>query len=485
MTLAAQAECKHCHQPIASLIFRGKYSQFERGFEPNFACAECVPVPEEVDPVTGAGAGEVGLEDDEVTYPMSFSAALDRLQLIEVGPAVRRKVPTKKTAGQKRRVEGQAPVLVCDVCWRDLGTGHVSTRGTGETVEFGIEAICSSCCSRYQRCTDCGGGGGTRIGVGKWRSRHLFGEDRRSCNLSHIRLGSPDEMTYDIWAADEIEVNEFDQLLVLLRQLYLTSMISSLAIPDQLESALFASSYEEVNKLAEDTWTLLELAIREDVDQAARRGIRRYFGLRWSTPTPRKKAKRKLSSAAPGTSPEPTEDPTSPLLNGSVIRPGKTLASFIVCEMDQNAGSAYLPLVVPTGTGDGYDSGTILMQGLLLRVQRDIEKANQTRLTRQSGAPLLSPLSEVWSTHLHRREASFFSRLGERRGFMTLDDYLAKSPGADRHHFPPHRLIYMPNEFLRPWQIVARAWSPNDDMTLRIRRRPSKAPTAASDSGQA
>lgn len=418
---------------------------------------------------------------------MSFSAALDRLQGIEVGPALRRKVPTKKTAGQKRRAEGHAPVLVCDVCWRDLGTGQVTSRATGEAAEFGIEAICTSCCSRYQRCTDCGGGGGTRIGVGKWRSRLLFGEDRRSCNLSHIRLGSPDEMTYDVWAADEIDADELDKLVEMLKQLYLTSMISSLAIPDQLESALFASSYDEVNKLAEDTWTLLELSLREDVEHARRRGIRRYYGLRWSTPTPRKKAKRKLSSATqnPAPSPEPVEDPTSPLLNGSVLRQGKTLASFIVCEMDQNLGSAYLPLVVPTGTGDGYDSGTILMQGLLLRVQRDIEAQNASIQSRASGEPLLAPLSEVWSTHLHRREASFFSRLGERRGFMSLEDYLAKTPGADPTHFPPHRPIYMPNEFLRPWQIVARAWSPTDDMTLRIRRRTSKASTAASDSGQA
>lgn len=450
-----------------------------------------------------AGSGEVAGDEDDVTYPMSFSAALDRLQGIEIGPAVRRKVPTKKTVGQKRRVEGQDPVLVCDVCWRDLGTGGILARATHEPVEFGIETVCASCSTKYQRCTDCGGGGGTRIGVGKWRSRLLFGEDRRSCNLSHIRLGSPEEMTYDVWAADEIEPAEFEKLLEMLRHLYTTSMISSLAIPDQLESALFASTYEEVHKLAEDTWTLLELSLREDVQEARRRGIRRYYGLRWSTPTPRKKAKRKLSSAASATgngavSPEPSEDPDSPLQNGTVLRPNKTLASFIVCEMDVslvllsllllcksadvnmvsfqlNLGSAFLPLIVPTGTGDGYDSGTILMQGVLTRVQRDIA-INNARIEAQHppGETPLPLLTEVWSAHLHKREASFFNRLGERRGFLSLDDYLAKNPSADATHFPPHRQIYMPTPFTRKWQVVARSWAPNDDLTSRIRRRPSK-----------
>ena len=37
------------------------------------------------------------------------------------------------------------------------------------------------------RCTDCGGGGGPRLNVGKWRLKEVFPPGRKTCSLSHSR----------------------------------------------------------------------------------------------------------------------------------------------------------------------------------------------------------------------------------------------------------------------------------------------------------
>lgn len=46
--------------------------------------------------------------------------------------------------------------------------------------------------------------------MGKWRAKELFTETRKTCKLSHTRLGLLSDMCYDIWAVRDIPQDEKD-----------------------------------------------------------------------------------------------------------------------------------------------------------------------------------------------------------------------------------------------------------------------------------
>lgn len=90
-------------------------------------------------------------------------------------------------ARRKRNRETQdieAP-LICDVCMKEKGQGGIVAKDGKTSIDFSVEVssrrffsfsnltdfslllfqfVCVGCDSKYQRCTDCGGGGGGRVG---------------------------------------------------------------------------------------------------------------------------------------------------------------------------------------------------------------------------------------------------------------------------------------------------------------------------------
>ena len=43
-----------------------------------------------------------------------------------------------------------------------------------------------------------------RLGTGKWRSKELFKDGKRTCALRHQRLGAFPEMEYQVWKNTDI-----------------------------------------------------------------------------------------------------------------------------------------------------------------------------------------------------------------------------------------------------------------------------------------
>jgi len=62
------------------------------------------------------------------------------------------------------------------------------------------------------RHSDCGGGGGIRLGTGKWRSKELFKEGKKTCSLRHQRLGAFPEMEYQIWKNTDLPREELEEI---------------------------------------------------------------------------------------------------------------------------------------------------------------------------------------------------------------------------------------------------------------------------------
>ncbi|KDE07958.1 hypothetical protein MVLG_01864 [Microbotryum lychnidis-dioicae p1A1 Lamole] len=187
---------------------------------------------------------------------------------------------------KKRKVNVES--LTRDVCQRDLAAGGLSSQPNNLPVELMIEVVCVSCAAKYQRCSDCGGGGGGRVGIGKCRCKELFRDGRRNCSLSHVRQGLHDMQAYEIWSTSQLPPEELDFMIAAMWDVTISAIMSMSAIPDILEAPTpLARTYDELQRYAVDTWSVFEPLAR--MDQSAEHYIRRYFALRWTTPHKRKK----------------------------------------------------------------------------------------------------------------------------------------------------------------------------------------------------
>ncbi|GAA5845230.1 hypothetical protein JCM9279_004811 [Rhodotorula babjevae] len=502
-------ECKNCRRKIGRLTLRGGSVDKPAGdsaakYLGVFYCTQCVEPP----PGSANGMRPDGLNGGtmayatEATYHDTLSAAVDRFQGVDpkLGdsrptPAPPGKVRSGFTAqsqlggtstglggggggggaqGSKKRrasvVEESEGLLACDVCRRDLATGSLQLAATGEPVGATIEVLCAHCESRYTRCSDCGGGGGSK-GVGRWRCTQLFPPGRRTCMLLHTRVGTVNEMDYDIWPLSTIANAQKPELVELCKDLYYTNLLGTLGVPDMLESVCpIARSFTEVEKLCVDSWTTYEPFMTDDVEATA--GSRRYIALRWVRPSSRKKRNKKGSSgntAEVGAQSSPEEHkmplPASPLTDSPrgdvpLIREGKVLTGFILAELDLNVGNLHVALTLPTGAGESYDASTRLMQTLVARVHDDLAATNAHRTAMQ--LPRYPLLTTAWTMHMTKRDSRIMSRLETRRGFIPLEDFLVKFPEADSKNFPPHRAAYLPPEFLRGWQVYAKRLTADD-----------------------
>ncbi|GAA5957538.1 hypothetical protein JCM8115_001354 [Rhodotorula mucilaginosa] len=464
-------ECQACRRTIGRLALRGGTVDEQDGhsasYSAAFYCSSCVPIPAEVGSVAGPGELVAPPSVDpyvgECTYLDNLSAAVDRYlgedpdaQDARPPPAPPGKVrtgllPHDASAGlsKKRRssvidvVEG---VLACDVCRRNIASGFLKVAATGEPAGASVEVLCAHCESRYTRCSDCGGGGGLK-GVGRWRCKEMFPNGRKTCQLAHNRIGTTNEMDYDVWAVESIQPTDRQGVVERCRELFYTYCLGTMGVPDMLESvAPLCRSFEEAEKLCVDAWFFFEPYLTQGPETAA--CSKRYLALRWATPTSRKKRSKKRDGPSAIDAEEKGSAPSRP------VRNGKTLTGFIMAEHNLISGIVHVVLTLPTGAGEAYESSTRLLQTLLARVQEDVVALNAERdCMRLPPYPLLHT---AWTLHMTKRDSRIMSRLETRRGFVPLEDFLVKYPEVGLQHFPPQQEVYLPPEFLRGFTIYAK-----------------------------
>ena len=138
----------------------------------------------------------------------------------------------KKATFRKRnkRFDDPNATIACDVCLRDIAVGGVlplplDAPDPSSRIDFMIEIVCASCDVKYKRCSDCGGGGGSRAGTGKWRCAELFPPQRKTCSLKHQRLGAFPAMEYSVYRNSDIPRDELDELSDTLRSMFINSML--------------------------------------------------------------------------------------------------------------------------------------------------------------------------------------------------------------------------------------------------------------------
>ncbi|ORY55962.1 hypothetical protein BCR35DRAFT_309938 [Leucosporidium creatinivorum] len=464
--------CRFCGVPIAKLTLRGGGTPTSGRHEGTYYCPSCVPLPAPPPPQNP----HLNAEEEEASYADTLSAAVDRLEGISVEDSDPRPPPANRYSGggqslsgstSKKRTKSDEESLQCDVCKREIATGALRLVGghEGEKFECTVEVLCTHCEGRYLRCSDCGGGGGTR-GVGRWRAKELFPEGRRTCQLSHVRMGTLNDMTYDVWPITSIPASQTATLIKLCRELYFSTLLSTLAVPDMMEShGAIARSYEEVMKQATDSWTVFEPLITEDIEAA--RSTRRYIALRWTSPASRKskyKGKKEDGDSPPPPASNMNQPPT-------LIREGKVLAGYILGECDLLLGSLHVALTMPTGSGESYDAASRLMQSMFRHVQNDIASINFAR--QQQSLPPMPLLKQAWSLHMIKKDSRIMSRIETRRGFLPVDDYLAKYPDSSRTDFAPARPVFFPPELLKGWHVYVKRVTEDDEWLASGHRKGS------------
>lgn len=233
-----------------------------------------------------------------------------------------------------------------------------------------------------------------------------------------------DDILSAVWPISELPAADVDTLVGLCRDLWTTTILATLATPETLESPLpIARTYEEVHKLAMDSWTMCEPYIRDDIEDAQflRRCVLAGAGRKWWLMNARQvhraevvrpgaakaressfgQADRSSAGRRVGRSAHPNRWQAARGLHSRRVRRAlRPVAASRMLDLtlqfsQMQGGSLFLPFTMPTGTGETFESTTILLQTLHKRVRGDLDAANQRRRAR--GAHDFPPLTEAWT----------------------------------------------------------------------------------------
>ncbi|GAA5860873.1 hypothetical protein JCM8547_003875 [Rhodosporidiobolus lusitaniae] len=345
-------------------------------------------------------------------------------------------------------------VLVCDVCNRDVGSGELKQASNGKAVTATCEVICAWCDPRYLRCSDCGGGGSGK-GVGRWRSKELFLEGRKTCMLSHGRPPSAKDVDFDVHSIPSIPPSQMPEILHVCKTFFFRTAFLTAAIPELIEGpSPIARSFEELENVAVDLWAVFEDIIHGTAESTF--PTRRYLAMYWTPPPTQSKRE------------QPTKPPSAPqaMEDGYpfVVREDKVLAGLILAEHDLPTGNLHLAFHLPFSVGDSGLALGKLTNVLSARAQADLTVLNDRRLA--SSLPPHPPLTTVWTVRLNKRDSRLMSR-ATKRDWTSLDEYLinqGKNDQEERMAFPPYRKLYLTLELLKGWCIYA-SHVEQDDLT--------------------
>lgn len=241
-----------------------------------------------------------------------------------------------------------------------------------------------------------------------------------------------------MFAIRDVPPAEMAEIVRQSETIFKNTLIAGMCIPEVLEtqSAPF-KSYDDIIRMTETGWRGTQQLFTLDIEPA--RSIRRYLGLRSTTPNPRKSQRARAAEAH-----RPFQE------GGVALRPNKDVVGFVLAEFDFLIGSLFLAVVVPWGTADTFDATTRMLVALIGRVEGDLAEMNRARVA--AGRAELPPLKQIWTLMFFKRESRMMAHLEKKRGFVPVAEYLAKWADASADEFAPARECYIPRE--REWGVV-------------------------------
>lgn len=213
IVIEQHATCTTCGKAVARVLLRAPKSSIPSPINVEMRCTECAGVsqPSAFDPSAVSSGPTIG--STETRKRMRTAMEDDDM--------------VNEEAGSRR--------CFCDVCQRVVARGQVIGGAERSPLNGMSEIICTACDSKYQRCTDCGGGGGPRVGIGKWRLKQVFQPGRKTCSLSHSRLGDrPREIGVHVTPTD-FTPEQLKEVIARCKTLWTEKSLSRLAVPEMLE----------------------------------------------------------------------------------------------------------------------------------------------------------------------------------------------------------------------------------------------------------
>ncbi|POV93907.1 hypothetical protein PSHT_16559 [Puccinia striiformis] len=268
-------------------------------------------------------------------------------------------VKSENRPERNRRTDDVTAPTTCDCCARQLGVGGIVPRNGRSAIQFVVEVIAVEGRITAGKAEFCR--------VGKWRCKELFSDGRRTCILSHQRQGASTEVITTVWRVRQLSGKpELETLVGQLRELVKHSLYAALATPEILESGLArVSTFDDIKTMYANGWKQIQPLIHEDVENST--GRRRYVGLRWTKPHPRKGPKRGALNSSDQVSPSVRE-------GDLLLEPGKELSGFVFSEWDMHKGTFFVSVAMPWQSGDALESTASLAHKSLVEAKIDRER---------------------------------------------------------------------------------------------------------------
>ncbi|KAI8849686.1 hypothetical protein BC829DRAFT_390960 [Chytridium lagenaria] len=148
----------------------------------------------------------------------------------------------------------------CSLCKGVVGEIRFNMEGGGEG-DF-------QCRHKYSFCTECGGGG--RYRTGKWRPQELFSFGRRTCSLSHIRIGTA-PLDFEVFAlpnernAIGRDAASLETFLAECKEVFEDCLYATAAVPEMMEKPNSTSlTFTDVEAKVLQEFTLFSTSIRTE-----------------------------------------------------------------------------------------------------------------------------------------------------------------------------------------------------------------------------
>ncbi|KZT52731.1 hypothetical protein CALCODRAFT_78813 [Calocera cornea HHB12733] len=382
LLLEQLASCASCGAGIAKLLLRGTKPELDEAFDMHYLCASCAPA-------------------------------------VPAQQGVRKRV---------KQTEDTTLPTVCDVCLRTRGRGGVVPRREGAVLQFAVEVVCLPCTDKYKRCSDCGGGSG-RLGVGKWRCRELFDEGRKTCNLSHARLGTG-ELELAVWEVpDDVEQElQIETVLNACENLWRENVLR-MAVPEILdsdaESPLGLKTFNDIqHKILQHGWPARDFVMRDETYS----GQRKYLALTWAKNRPRRG---KTTTIGERTGKVVKDDDWlfANIRRTRIFAPaGSMLVGIWLSHWDMNRRTIHISTSSPFDPGDLEDRSVVAIA----------ETLNRIITTGSNDAAAILPPAHVWVTYNELSpviEQRMEDALIKKKGFFPLDEYVQRFPDVKRDDF--------------------------------------------------
>ncbi|ORY33018.1 hypothetical protein BCR39DRAFT_504009 [Naematelia encephala] len=420
--------CRTCHKSVARVLVRAPKSQLPDPISVDLNCLDCGPVaqpPTFGDPATGGS--EIGTVETRKRQRIGVEIEDEELK-----------------SGSRR--------VFCDVCQRIVGSGMIFGGKDREGILHMAEIQISEPSLTAARCTDCGGGGGPRIGIGKWRMKQVFQPGRKTCSLSHSRLGDrPREIGVHVTPTG-VSPEQLKEIVARCKALWNEKSLARLAVPEMLEIDLPPhlfnplKSYADVEATVTRNWPTREAMIKgEDADPER---FKRLLGLTWAHSRPRRNVRSVDLEEEYAKTVEADDDPDMNTVLANVKRThvvipaGSELIGMWGGEWDMliklmgiSDGSLLVSTFIPFEGQDGEDSTALSVGELITKVQSLQQKINAERVqlaAKTDTTPSLLPQCEhLWVVSggtiplVRERLADILVR---KRSFVHVDEYLTRHP---------------------------------------------------------